>query len=91
MRTDTGTSATALSGASSPRYSDSISATVVSSTSFTVAPVARRTAFTSSSLARASANRRSRPISAFSRVSGACGRTRASSPTTPAALRTWLA
>jgi hypothetical protein len=44
---------------------------MVSSTSFTVAPVARRMAFTSSRRARASENRRSRPISAFRRVSGA--------------------
>ena len=40
VRTETGTSATVRSGASSPRYSLSISATAVSSTSFTVAPVA---------------------------------------------------
>ena len=40
--------ATARSGASSPRKRESIRATAVSSTSFTVAPVARRTALTSS-------------------------------------------
>ena len=45
-----------VSGAPAPRKRDSISATTVSSTSFTVAPVARRTALISSSVQRASAN-----------------------------------
>ena len=57
----------------------------------TVAPVARRTVLISSSVQRASANTRSRPMGAFRRVSGAWGRTRASSPASDAALLSWLA